>query len=372
MKKIILYLISVGSLFSQQISVSELDSSKIFQVSQTKEVVADSEKNTTKEVIIDTYTKALQEYKNKNYKVSYDLLNELFTKNLNDVNINFYLGRTAFELGLFDEAVLAYDRILFEKPETLRVQFELGRTYIAKENYLDAKKYFMLLTEDSKTPQDLLLLSKKYLAMVEDKISKHKVTGIVMAGINYDSNINNSSKYEFFDYPIIGQVQNTTKKDAAFAHQEVAVVNYSYQLNDKYLLKNDGLIYLKSMFENDLDSQNVKMISLAPSLNYIYQENLSFDYGVFIDNLWVGGNDYIQSYGINPKLNYNPKENETLKKTTYDTRYEKQYLIKIGTTYLYTPQWILQSDVSFTAQIASEKAFEYNKYNFGINIIRPF
>lgn len=39
-----------------------------------------------------------------------------------------------------------------------------------------------------------------------------------MLGVNYDSNINNSSKYDFFDYPLLGQVQNTTKKEGAFAH----------------------------------------------------------------------------------------------------------------------------------------------------------
>lgn len=73
---------------------------------------------------------------------------------------------------------MAYERILFEKPETLRVQFELGRTYLAKENYLDAKKYFLSITEDTKAPKDLVELSQKYLLLIEDKISKYKIGGI--------------------------------------------------------------------------------------------------------------------------------------------------------------------------------------------------
>lgn len=413
---------------------------------------------TTKEIILNDYTQALNDFKNKNYQASYTLLNELFNKNLNDININFYLGRSAFELALFDEAVLAYERILFEKPETLRVQFELGRTYLAKENYLDAKKYFLSITEDTKAPKDLVELSQKYLLLIEDKISKYKIGGILMLGVNYDSNINNSSKYDFFDYPLLGQVQNTTKKEGAFAHQEVAVLNYSYQFDDKYLFKTDGLAFLKSMFDNDLNDKNIKMIGLSPSIRHTYQENLSFDYGVFIDNVWVGGDNYIQSYGINPKLNYTLQQNETLmflfkyqiknyqqqvnkpkdstytelagtyttlynenwivsptlkltdekkqagtqqdvdnkaieialnntylysqklfflpsflmKKTTYDTRDEKEYLLKIGANYLYTPQWIIQGDASYTTQTATQKAFEYNKYNFGVNLIRSF
>lgn len=50
---------------------------------------------TTKEIILNDYTQALNDFKNKNYQASYTLLNELFNKNLNDININFYLGRSA-------------------------------------------------------------------------------------------------------------------------------------------------------------------------------------------------------------------------------------------------------------------------------------
>lgn len=410
----------------------------------------------TKEVIVSEYAEALQLYKNKDYQGAYRILNELFTKNLNDVNINFYLGRSSYELGLFDEAILAYDRILFENPDALRVQFELGRTYLAKESYLGAKQYFSSLIENTKTPTDLKLFATKYLELCEEKISKYTIGGVAIFGVHYDSNINQSSKHDYLDnYQLF---PNTTKKEGAWAHQEVGIVNYSYQLEDSYLFKIDGLVFLKSMIKNDFNDKNIKMGSIAPSIKYSYQENLAVDYGVFLDNLWVGGENYIQSYGLYPKLNYTflnkdtmalylkyqiknyqqetntPKDsrvfefgssyttpyNEQLivtpnfvysketkqsgsqlgvdnnsfaigvntnylyspivtlspslnyKSTKYDIRDEKQLLGKIGLTYLYSPQWIVQSEVSYTTQTSNEKSFEFSKNNFGINLIRLF
>jgi tetratricopeptide (TPR) repeat protein len=435
------------------ITIQEQNLSSTLQDTNTTKIVPQNE---TKELILSDYAEALKLYKKKEYQGAYTILNDLFAKNLNDVNINFYLGRSGYELGLFDEAILAYDRILFENPDALRVQFELGRTYFAKESYLDGKKYFSSLIDNTTTPTDLKLLATKYLVLCEEKISKYKIGGVAIFGINYDSNINQSSKHEYLDnYQLF---LNTTQKKGAWAHQEVGIVNYSYQLEDSYLLKIDGLVFLKSMVKNDLDDKNVKMGSIAPSINYSYQENLAVDYGVFLDNLWVGGENYIQSYGLYPKLSYTSTNQDNIalylkyqiknyqqatntakdskvfefgssyttpyseklifipnfvyskeikqsgsqlgidnksftiglntnylyspivtispslnyKSTKYDIRDEKQFLGKIGLTYVYAPQWIVQSEISYTTQTSNEKSFEFSKNNFGINLIRPF
>lgn len=468
MRKIISFFIIFGvvSLYGETSSLNNNLKIKEFSNIDSKTITIE------KEVVVNLYREALTHYKQKNYKEAYTIFNELFTKNLNDVNINFYLGRSGYELGLFDEAILAFDRILFEKPETLRVQFELGRTYIAKENYLDAKKYFQDLVSNDTTPNDLKMASEKYLALVDTKIAKHKMGGVLIFGINYDSNVNNSSKNDTFSnvylpsFNTFVDMNNSTKKEAGTAHQEIAVLNHTYQLNDTMQIKTDGMIFGKFMFENNLKEKNIKMGSITSSLLVQHKEDLTIAYGVFLDNLYAGGENYIQSYGLFPKLNFIQDEQTTIdgylkyqkkhyqqqankqKNSTYSelggtykfiyddkftlipnilfskedgskktvtgidnnsfgigfgvniaqssqlfflpalnykiTKYEdidtsylkkqedKELNIKLGTTYLYSPLWIVQGDVGYITQSSNIAPNEYRKYNFGINLIRVF
>jgi tetratricopeptide (TPR) repeat protein len=109
--------------------------------------------------IITAYKTALNYYKNKNYQESYKLFNILFKKNLNDPNINFYLGRNAFELQKYQEALVAYERVLFEKPDSLRTQFEVGKTHFFNQDYKSAKSVFEVLLSNQKLSTNV---KKKY------------------------------------------------------------------------------------------------------------------------------------------------------------------------------------------------------------------
>lgn len=460
------------SLKNSEMKISNIELSPIVDANKTTIVQEQNLSNThndlngtkgfqpqdSKEIILNDYTQALKLYKKREYKESYTILNQLFEKNLNDTNVDFYLGRSAFEIGLYDEAILAFNRILFDKPDTLRVQFELGRVYMAKKDYLSAKGYFTDLVHNPNTPNDLKNESQKYLDFIDEKITKSKFSGVFIFGVNYDSNINQRAKYDYFDIPLIGQIPNTTKDEGGSAHQEILVGNYSYKLNEKMLFKTDGVAFGKFMFNNDLNDKNIKMVSLSPSLSHQYKENLVFDYGVFIDNLWMGSDNYMQSYGIIPKVSffkdkqttidgqlkyqfkkyqqainktndskylelsakysfiynnimtfipsiivsndkaddssstgvdndsytvgldsnfiYSPKlfftPSVNYKNTKYDIRDEKQIFIKLGSTYVYSPNWIVQGDVSYTTQDSNDQPYSYTKYNLGINLIRPF
>ena len=345
-----------------------------------------------KELILNSYAEALQLYKKKEYQGAYGVFNDLFLKNLNNLNINFYLGRSAYELGLFDEAILAYERILFEKQDTLRVQFELGRTYVAKENYLYGKKYFEEIVANNETPNDLKVVSQKYLELIDEKISKHKIGGALIFGINYDSNINNSSKNSVFSNVYIPNfntyvdMNNSTKKESGVSHQEIAILNHKYQLNDLMEIKTDGMFFGKFMFDSDLKEKNIKMGGIASALSIQHQENLILEYGVFLDNLWVGGENYMQSYGIFPKVHF-LKDPKTVvdghfkyQKKLYQQQTNKQKnsnYSEIGVTYkfAYDEKFTLIPNIFISKENASNKeaiGVDNNAFGigFGVNILQ--
>lgn len=425
---------------------------------------------TQKEEILNEYSTALKLYKKNEYKEAYTILNQLFEKNLNDPNIDFYLGRSAFEVGLYDEAVLAFDRLLFDKPETLRVQFELGRVYIGKEDYLSAKKYFTGIVENPKTPEDLLQVSKKYLTVVEEKISKHKVGGVLMVGVNYDSNYGSQDADNTWEY-IKKYDPSASKPDVAdenvLFHQEVGLINYLYKVSDTNNLKLDFMAFNKQSFDKKTKDKDVQLVSVTPALNVNYNERLSVDYALYGDLLKLNYQSYLKTVALVPKINYvmnqtntlegyikyqskfhqqqNDKKNDsnyielngkwshiysdkitflpsitlmnervkdksttgvdysgvelvfatnytylpvwilspsvTYNYSNYDDFDTIQTTIKekrnntkfaFSSTYVYSPKFIINGNFDYTMQNSNIIKNEYDKYTFGINLIRPF
>lgn len=50
------------------------------------------------------YEFALKSYKAKDFSTSYDLLSKLYITKLSNANLNFYLGRSAYETGHYEMA----------------------------------------------------------------------------------------------------------------------------------------------------------------------------------------------------------------------------------------------------------------------------
>ncbi|MEA3512770.1 MAG: tetratricopeptide repeat protein [Campylobacterota bacterium] len=277
-----------------------------------KKELSSEEKN---KIIIEKYTKALTHYKQKQYQSSYDQFNQLFANNLNDVNINFYLGRSAYELKKYNEAVLAFDRVLFENPDAARVNLEIARAYMKLNQLKDAKVYFEKTLEDPKVPKQIQEAVKKFLIVIDNNTQKHFLNGVLLLGFNYDSNVNTSSTHDFFtDDPILDILENmgvedptssnNTKKDGTAAHQEVVMLNHKYIYSEKTNIKNGLMAFAKNMFEDKYKSKNIKMFSYTPSLSVTYENGLSVDYAIFTDSLYIDEESILKTYGIMPKVNF--------------------------------------------------------------------
>lgn len=276
------------------------------------------EKTINKELLL-KYTKALKYFKNKDYHTSYDLFEELFQDNINDVNINFYLGRSSFEIKKYNEAIQAYERVLFDKPNSSRAKYEMAKAYFLSRSYKSAKNTFLDLQDDENIPDVVLADVENYLKIIDSIISKHIYSGMLMLGVNYDSNVNSRSKYDEFnnvyiaDFDIYIDFENTTEKVADYSHQEIAVFNYGYKLSDDHILKHDFMIFSKKMFNSDYKDYDVALLSYNPAFSVNHNDQLSVDYGLFVSDMWLGSALYLQSYGLFEKLSYKYDDRLTIK-----------------------------------------------------------
>ena len=89
-----------------------------------------------------SYEVAKSFFDSKNYKVSYEIFTALFKNNLDNKQINFYLGRSAFKLKKYDEAYSAYERILIKYPNENRAKLEIARIDFDQKRYQSSKNYF--------------------------------------------------------------------------------------------------------------------------------------------------------------------------------------------------------------------------------------
>ena len=294
MKKSFLFLVFCSLLFAE----GKNDTSTKQEVSNVK-----LSKQEIKKV---KYDKALLAFKNKKYDISFDILYELFLEDLENVDINFYLARSAFELKQYDEALIAYERVLFQKPDTIRVRLEIARTYFMQKDYIPSKQLFEDIKKEEH-PKAVIDNINIYLGIIETKLSKHSLKGIFLVGGSYDSNLNNRALSDDFYIPALkninnGIINNSTKDQGAFAHQEVLLLNHIYKYKYNMNIKNDIVLFNKNVINHS--NKNILMLSYTPSLEHIYNDKLTLNYGLFIDRLYFGSPLLMDTYGLLPKFNY--------------------------------------------------------------------
>ena len=282
----------------------------------------DMPKEDQKKEIISQYTEALNLYKIKQYQKAYELFNILFEKNLDNVNINFYLGRSAFELKKYHESIIAFERVLFSNPDSPGAKLEIAKAYYMSGDFNEAKRYFEEIYKDEKTPENVKEGVGKYLAAIEKNRKKHFLNGVLLAGINYDSNVNTRSDYDIYSIPSLpAPVTNTVADEQDFAHQEVLILNHKYKKSAGTIYKNDFMFFTKTMNNHKNSAKDIDMVSFTPAINHIYKNGLSIDYALFADALWVDDKSNLRTYGLIPRFTY------ILDKTTITSGYFK-YQIK--------------------------------------------
>ena len=254
-------------------------------------------KDTTK---IDKFNDARKLFLNKEYKVAYDSFYTIFLNNLRDPNVNFYLGQSAFMLGRFDEAISAYERILFIDEGATRVKLELARCYMASGAYELAKVIF-LETLKQDIPKNVRENINRYLNILDEKDIKNSFSGVAMFGFGWDDNVESlSTNYisEVTDAVFV----STNSLKSAWIHQEMVALNHIYKYSDTINFKNDGLFFMKNNM--GFSQRNIQFIQYTPALSVIYSNQLSVDYALLYNHVWLDTSSLITNYAINPKLKF--------------------------------------------------------------------
>ena len=144
------------------------------------------------------FSDAIKLFEEKKYSQAYELFEKAFFEDMGNIEINFYLGRTAFELGLFKEAQVSFDRVLLMNENHTRAKLELGRTLLEKGSFLEAEKLFNEVY-NSNPPEVVKQKIKFLLFQINQKKQKHYFNLVFSLGRGFETNINNSISFIWFN-----------------------------------------------------------------------------------------------------------------------------------------------------------------------------
>ncbi|MDF1874848.1 tetratricopeptide repeat protein [Sulfurimonas sp. SAG-AH-194-I05] len=240
-------------------------------------------------------------FDNKQYQKSYDAFYSLFQKDLENPNINFYLGSNAYMLQNYEIAISAYERVLNIDSKSIRSNLEIAKCYFELKNYKKAKEIFSNILK-----QDIPLNVKEnvilFVEAIDSKQQKHFFTNVFIFGINYDSNIisNNDDNFALANNPAN---LNTQNNKTGFAHQEILSIGHKYKINDSVNVKNDFLYFQKAYFNSNNSKYDINFIQYSPAISVVYKKYM-IDYAMFANKIYYGSEPLMYNYGLHPKIKY--------------------------------------------------------------------
>jgi len=116
---------------------------------------------------------------------------------------DFHYGLAALESGHYPEAIFALERVVFARPDQLRVRLELGRAHFLAGNYAAAEREFdrVLATDPPPSVRANVGRFKERITQARSS-QRRQVGGWVDARMGTDTNINSATSDSLINTPI--------------------------------------------------------------------------------------------------------------------------------------------------------------------------
>lgn len=251
---------------------------------------------------VNDYNLALQAFKNRDYVTCYEKITKARSEHLDNPEYHFFLGRCAFETSQLEIARDAFKRSFELNPELLRSRLEYAVTLFRLEEFDDSKKEFEILL-DQTLPSVVQEKVELFVRMIDGRPRAHEVSGAVILGIKYDTNILNSIDSDTIEIPALGfSIPVNAKKEDDRSHYEVVTLTYTYQPeNYTSAIKTETVLYNQSWqkhFERSIVFGGLKTGWYKRTARWRAYLPLLFQ------KYWLSSVNYLQAVGVSPEIDY--------------------------------------------------------------------
>lgn len=248
------------------------------------------------------YAEAQQSYNAGDFQKARSLFEELSTNVPENAEINFFLGRCALELKLYDEAVTAFDRVLILNPNHTRTHLELARLYYERQQFELAQIELDTVLKEQ-LPSNIRDIAMSFKAKIDENMSRHTFNGAIIVGGGYDSNANNDiGRKEFiipaFNIPITG-----TNKESDSNIFTTMALNHTYDFGERggWSLENNFVAYDK--MNNKLSKNDLVLFSATTAPTWS-EENYKLSFPLSYDRVFLDGKGYMYNLSSGVKGTY--------------------------------------------------------------------
>jgi hypothetical protein len=231
---------------------------------------------------------------NQSYDKAYRIFYALFITSPSDLKINFFLGRSALEIGKLVEAQNAFERVLSQNPKHTRAALELARTLYLRGDLHASKALFIKITNTTKEiPPSVQKNIISYLEKIEDATTNHHFNAVVQLGAKYDSNI------LYLDPKYASEVLGDGKKESDMLNYQTLLANhiYSFSQQSNFILKNEALAYREGY--NEHNNRDIFFSNFTSTLSH-NGKNTQQSLALIYEKLQINRKDYLSTLGLSP------------------------------------------------------------------------
>jgi len=242
------------------------------------------------------YDEALQIYDVHNYAKAYELFNTLWELSPEDAEVNFYLGRSALELKKYDDAAIAFDRVLIFNPNHTRTRLEMARLYFETKQY-EAAQAELDHTLSETLPQNVQDMVTSMQKTISQQQSNHTFRGALMLALDYDTNIANDVG-RGITQNIFTSI-NDLRKSAGIA--EILLFNHTYDMGEKgaWAWESNFMAYNKNITQ--YSDRDLLIFTLASGPVYTF-DTYKLSFLASYDNVNLGSDAYLGASGMTINL----------------------------------------------------------------------
>ena len=247
----------------------------------------------------EAFDTAIVVYKKGDFSAAYKMFNELYEQKSDDPAVNFYLGKCAAELGLNDEALLAYERVLVVNPADVKTRVEIARVYLKEKSTESAELELQKALDYNVSEADRAGINK-LLEVIKLSKQKHFISGAMIVGFNYDTNVKNSVTN--VPAELSGTSTELAKMD--YSLNEVLAVTHKYRIDNSDLTWVNNVLLYNANYRQAVDV-NLFYAQISSGIGYKHG-SLDLSLAPTLEKLKYGFGlpDTMSAIGISQKASY--------------------------------------------------------------------
>ena len=123
-------------------------------------------------------------------RIAADLLFKRLLVKPDDLDAGFRYAELETDLGDYEAAIGALERMLYYNPNLPRVKLQLGVLYFHLHSYEMARSYFNAVLASKDLPDDVRTEVQLYIAAVDRAVAINQLSVYAQAGLEYQTNAN--------------------------------------------------------------------------------------------------------------------------------------------------------------------------------------